>query len=234
MLRKIIPKPFKKYIKDQRNRFNVHGKQKIFCVGLNKTGTTSLKIAMNDLDYVVGNQRKAEAMIGDWANRDFNRLIKYCKTAQFFQDSPFSKPFTYQIIDQAYPNSLFILTIRDNAEQWYNSLTKFHAKKWGLNGRIPTKDDLLEAVYLEKGRPWYSNRLVFDTPDDDPYQKEALIAYYNRHNESVTEYFRFKPNQLLILNVSQKGAYHTLCSFINKQPLYDTFPWKNKTVEVNS
>lgn len=233
-IKRLLPKSFKDSLKIQIRKKKVLGKQKIFGIGLNKTGTTSLKIAMNDLGYVVGNQRMAEALIDDWAVRDFNKLIQYCHTGQFFQDSPFSIPFTFIPIHQAFPDSKFILTIRDNPEQWYNSITKFHAKKWGKNGRIPTKEDLMNATYLEKGRPWKSNRYVFETPEDDPYEKDTLIEYYNRHNASVIDYFRHRPGQLLVLNVSEEGAYQKLCNFIGKEALYDSFPWENKTKEIKS
>src|SRR6056297_564727 len=106
------------------------GKPKIFCVGLNKTGTTSLKKEMEFQGHTVGNQRQAELLFDDWVKRKFNRIVRYCHTAQFFQDSPFSLPYTFIVLDQAFPGSKFILTVRDNPEQWYNSLIHFHGKLW--------------------------------------------------------------------------------------------------------
>ena len=45
-----------------KNKNKAKGKQKIFCIGRNKTGTTSLKRAFEDLGYPVGDQRKAEIL----------------------------------------------------------------------------------------------------------------------------------------------------------------------------
>ena len=59
-------------------------KQKVFCIGLNKTGTTSLEKAMKDFGFLVGDQRQGELLFRDWVKRDFKRLVKYCKTAVFF------------------------------------------------------------------------------------------------------------------------------------------------------
>jgi hypothetical protein len=112
------------------------GKPKIFCIGLNKTGTTSLKKEMALQGFTVGNQRQAELLFDDWVKRDFRRIVRYCRTARFFQDAPFSYPYTFIALDQAFPGSKFILTVRDNAEQWYNSLIRFHGKLWG-NGNTP-------------------------------------------------------------------------------------------------
>lgn len=39
-----------------RNQRKASDKAKYFCIGRNKTGTTSLKRAFEDLDYPVGNQ----------------------------------------------------------------------------------------------------------------------------------------------------------------------------------
>lgn len=232
-IKESLPDKAKWIILKYYGRIKSVGKQKIFGIGNNKTGTTSLKVAMNELGFVVGHQRTAEKMTEDWAKRDFKPIVKYCKSAQFFQDVPFSKPYTFVVLDHEFPKSKFILTVRDSAEQWYHSLTKFHAKKWGKNGRIPTKEDLQQASYIEKGRPWRANRFSYDTPQEDPYNKDVLIQYYINYNKSVKEYFRHRTDDLLIINVAEEGAYQKLCDFLGVEPVRDGFPWKNKTKEVN-
>ncbi len=51
--------------------------------------------AFSELGLVVGVQWLAERLLYDWARRDFRRLFLYCYTAQAFQDTPFSLPFTF-------------------------------------------------------------------------------------------------------------------------------------------
>ena len=216
-----------------KRHVSVYNKPKIFGIGANKTGTTSLKAAMEDLGFIVGIQRKAENLIDDWAIRDFNSIKRYCFSAQFFQDTPFSLPYTFVAMDQAFPNSKFILTVRDSPEQWYNSLTNFHARLWGKNGRIPTKDDLQKAIYISKGRPWQANRWNYTTPEENPYEKKELIERYIRHNNVVRDYFRHRPGDLLILNVSKKGAYKRLANFLEVKSDREDFPWENKTTDIN-
>lgn len=218
----------KEYIKPLCIRNNT----KIFCIGFNKTGTTSLKVAMKDLGYVVGHQQTAEKMSVQWVKRDFSRLIKYCHSAEFFQDVPFSFPYTFIAMDQAFPHSKFILTIRDSPEQWYTSLTRFHAKLWGENRRIPTREDLQNAEYIIKGAPWKLNRWKYTTPEDNPYEKGELMKRYKRHIVHVKDYFRHRPKDLLVLNVAEKGAYQKLCSFLGRKPKRTEFPWKNKTANT--
>lgn len=239
-IKKMIPKKIRKDIKlklsdrkaDNQQKLWVRKyghKPKIFGIGNNKTGTTSLKMAMEDLGYKIGDQRKAELLHQEWAQRNFKPIIEYCKTAEFFQDFPFSKSFTFVALDQAFPKSKFILTVRDNPEQWYKSITKFHAKLWGKDGIIPTKEDLQNATYIYKGHPWNMNRLNYTAPESNPYQKDILIQSYVDYNNSVIEYFRHRPEDLLVLNVAERGAYRKLCEFLNQPVTQEEFPWENKT-----
>lgn len=206
-------------------------KQKIFCIGCNKTGTTSLEKAMRDLDFIVGDQREAELLFDDWIKRDYRKLIKYCKTAVFFQDSPFSHPYTFIAIDQAFPSSKFILTVRDNADQWYDSLIRFHSKLWSKWKIPPTSEDLKNAIYLYKGRPYHTRMHTHNVTEEEPYNKRVLIDDYNRHNKNVIDYFRFRQNDLLVLNVAEPNAYKKLTTFLNIQTEKTEFPWENKTDE---
>lgn len=221
MIRKLADKLF-------INRIKVHRKQKIFCIGLNKTGTTSVNAAWHELGIIVGDEYSAKKLFDPWREGNFNPIINYCKSAQAFQDSPFSFPETYKALDKAFPGSKFILTVRDDAEQWYSSITRFHAKMWG-QGRIPTKADLMNAVNGYKGRPWLVNRALFGTPENDPYNKDILINFYAKYNLDVKTYFAGRSNDFLVLNLKDKNSYKTFCHFINEVPIGEDFPWKNKT-----
>lgn len=212
------------------NRIRLTGKPRIFGIGANKTGTTSLKAGMQELGFIVGDQHTAENLIDDWAKRDFKRIIKYCKTAEFFQDVPFSLPYTYIVLDQVFKGSKFILTVRNSPEDWYNSLVRFHSKIWGKgDGTPPNKQELQEAFYIYKGRPWHVNRLIGITPVEDLYNREILISAYVNRNHSIKEYFKHRPDDLLILNVADENAYTDLCSFLGVKKKRDSFPWENKT-----
>ena len=136
-----------------RNQFGRRKCAKVFCIGRNKTGTTSLERALSDLGYVVGHQPTAELLIHDYAQRNFKPIVEYCRTAEAFQDVPFSLPYTYQILDYAFPGSKFILTVRDNENEWYQSLIRFHRNRLGVRGKI-TKEDLLNDQYRYQGFIW--------------------------------------------------------------------------------
>jgi len=74
----------------------------------------------------------------------------FCRTAQAFQDMPFSLSFTYMALDKKFRESKFILTARDSSGQWYESLVRSHSKLFG-NGNLPDTNDLKNADYCYKG-----------------------------------------------------------------------------------
>jgi hypothetical protein len=101
------------------------------------------------MGFMVGDQRLGELLLHDWARGDFRQLFPYCRTAESFQDIPFSLPFTFQALDGRFRNSKSILTIRDNSEQWFNSLSCFLAAQFG-HGRLPRIEDLKNAcTYIQ-------------------------------------------------------------------------------------
>ncbi len=213
----------------------LHGEQehparpKIFCIGRNKTGTTSLKKAFEDLGYVVGDQPQAEVLYDQhYFARRFDPIVQYCKSAQVFQDVPFSCPHLFVELDQRFPGSKFILSVRDSPEQWYSSLTRFHAKIWGTNGLPPNAEQLRNATYVRRGFA-YNLVKLYGTTDAEPYAKETLMAHYCRHNEAVLDYFKDRPGDLLVVNLSDKSSYRRFVDFLGVDSPYDTFPWENQT-----
>jgi len=131
-------------------------------------------------------------------------------------------------LDAAYPGSKFILTIRDDAEQWYQSITQFHAKRFGRNGNVPTVEDLKNATYVRKGFV-YITVLVHGTSDHDPYNEEIMITHYNDYNNQVIDYFSDRPDDLLVINLSEPDAYSRFTHFIDIDSDQEEFPWENRT-----
>jgi len=204
--------------------------EKVFCIGLVKTGTTSLERALKDLGYRLGNQHQGESLFPAYAARNFRPIIQFCLTADAFQDAPFSFPFTYLALDQSFPNAKFILSVRDSADQWYRSLVRFHGHLFA-GGRIPVKEDLIRSNYCYPGFVWDSFQVLLNPPEDDAYHKPTLMSYYERHNAGVRDYFRCKTN-LLEINVSDKGAYQRFCKFLGKKPVAEDFPWLNPSAAL--
>lgn len=196
---------------------------KIFCIGRNKTGTTSLKSSLKELGFKVGSQRKGEVLIREWHQNNFKPIIELAKTADAFQDIPFSYPDTYKHLDKNFPNSKFILSIRNSPEEWYNSVVRFHSEVFG-RGNKPTVKQLKNARWVWKGWIYEAMYNLYNTPPDDPYNKEILINHYIEYNNQVIEYFKDRPNDLLIINLSDSDSYQKFYSFLGVEPKRSTFP----------
>jgi len=206
---------------------------KIFCIGKNKTGTTSMARLFRELGIRVGPQREAEKLTDEWTKKKYDSLVEYIRyRGVAFQDIPFSLPGTYKMLDKNFPDAKFILTVRDSPEAWYDSLTRFHSKLFG-NGKLPTKADLQNATYLRKGWAWEINRLLHDTPEEAPYQRDVLIRDYIEYNSAVREYFKHRPEKLLVVNLKDSDAAERICTFLNTSKHINKVPWENKTADIS-
>ena len=204
-------------------------KEKIFCIGLAKTGTTSMETALGELGYKMGDQFAGEMLLEDWRERKFEKLLDLCYSAEAFQDIPFCLPYTFQFLHGHFPNAKFILTRRNNAAQWYRSYTESEQKLWSSTDDLPSKEDLENVPYIRKGWAFRCHKILYATPNDDLYNRDYFINYYNRHLANVREFFRRGPENLIDINVSVPADYKRLCEFLGKLPKRDRFPWDNKT-----
>lgn len=205
-------------------------RQKVFVVGRNKTGTTSIAGALKDAGFVVGCQQQAELLIDDWINRDFREIIKYCKSADAFQDIPFSLPYTYQAVDQAFPGSKFILTVRDSSLQWYESITRFYTNLLGSK-KLPTFEELSVYPYAYKGWLWKQQQAVYGDHDGYLYDQDNYIRNYEKHNADIIEYFRFRPEDLLVINLANVDAGVQITNFLGLKDKTVVVPHLNKSTD---
>ena len=179
---------------------------KIFGIGLSKTGTTSLARALGVLGYHVKDCLGVSQYVhGDLASSVDMQVLQ---TYDAFTDTPM--PSFFRELDLALPGSKFILTVRQ-ADGWLASCKKqFNQKQAEKQGDAQNK--LFVDLY---GTP------VFDA--------EKFLAGYDRFTEQVIDYFKDRPNDLLVLNVTAGQGWDELCAFLNK-PVPDLpFPKSNVT-----
>jgi hypothetical protein len=201
---------------------------KVFCIGRNKTGTTSMASALSSLGYRVGNQRKALLLLDDWTKRKFKRIIRYCRSADAFQDMPFSIADTYRAMDLAFPGSKFILTVRDSPEEWYTSLIRSHTRIVN-KGRVPTANDLKRCPIVRKGWLWYVQELIYGIDASTLYDKAIYTEHYESHNQQIIEYFKLRESTLLVLNLRDPLAMRRLCEFLGVGYVGQTMPHLNSS-----
>jgi hypothetical protein len=207
---------------------NAHNQRKIFCIGANKTGTTSVEKVFRNLGLIVGNQGQAEMLGHDWAKQDYRRIIRYCQSADAFQDVPFSYDGTFQAMDEAFPGSRFILTVRNNADEWYESLVRFHSKIVG-KGRIPTADDLRQFNYRYPGFLLDSLKFRYGSDESKLYNRELYVQWYEEHNNKIKKYFKSRPDDLLVLNIGESDAMERLLIFLGYPYMGQKMPHLNSS-----
>ena len=182
---------------------------KIFCIGLNKTGTTSIHIALQILGFNSVHHREStgksiKAIIKN--NYDNNLdILKGIENYDAFSDwSHPSTNFLFKEFDKQYPNSKFILNTRD-VNAWMNSREK-HLK------RTP---NLKKLQKQNPNNKWLKmDRAVWHEEFED-------------HHKAVREYFADRPNDLLEYDITKGDAWEKLCGFLNKDIPEGEFPSAN-------
>jgi hypothetical protein len=177
-------------------------KGKIIGVGFQKTGTSTLRDALKILNYSV-KDTSTRALIPILKN-DYKKVLKIIDKFDAIEDTPWY--IIYKELDKLLPGSKFILTIRDE-QSWYKSVSR-HI------GNLRSAHH--EWIY-GKGK---------GLPKD---YKENTINVYNNHNKKVVEYFKNRPNDLLIIDFTKGDRWDKLCKFLDKDIPKEVFPHANNS-----
>ncbi len=178
-------------------------KTKVFCVGMFKTGTTSMGRALDMLGYTTkhGPWWTDGILVDNWYERP-EEWLKYheqirSEAEQYdaFEDYPWM--YLHKECDEWFPGSKFILMERD-AEQ----VAESDLNMWRANGV---------------------------KPEDWPPKQKFIDRYQNQFN-AVVEYFKGRPDDLIIINLSNGDNFDKLCAFLGKDKPLLPFPHSNPGV----
>ncbi len=171
---------------------------KIFGIGFHKTATKSLGQALQLLEFsVCGPVGVRNPNIRE---RVWDIVEPMLEQYDAFQDNPW--PLLYRDLDKRYPASKFILTLRPENE-WLNSVLAHFGdectpmRKWIYGMGSPRGNEL---VYLER---------------------------YRQHNAEVLDYFRDRPDDLLVLRITEGDGWEKLSPFLSLPSPDVTFPFLN-------
>jgi hypothetical protein len=129
-------------------------------------------------------------------------------------------------MDAAYPGSKFILTVRVTPEQWYESITSFHRRITGASGQRPSVEDLRN---YKGGWLLESQKHIYGVDESNLYDQVIFKKHYIDHNAAVMDYFKHRPEDLLVLNLSAPDAMERICNFLGKRFAGQKLPHANKT-----
>lgn len=179
--------------------------RKVFGIGYGRTGTTSVGHALKELGY--RHCGWDHGLVKAYGRGDFSRLRKAIDERDSFEDFPW--PHLYEWLDREYPDSLFVLTVRDSTERWYQSLCRHIEAGWGteegtrINYGLRHRTDILE-------------------------NRDYLCERYERHNADVRDYFRDRPEKLLVACWERGDGWQELCRFVGSPVPASEFPHVNK------
>lgn len=193
---------------------------KIFGIGWHKTATTSLQAALDMLGFPGVH----------WPHQLFPEIamgkihFKMLEQVQSLTDFPV--PLIYKRLDKGYPDSKFILTIRDT-ESWLTSVENhfriMSTPKEELGGMSINDDIRRRGIPSDHIHMMAYRQIVFD-PD-------VFREAYERHNLEVIEYFKNRPDDLLIMDMNAGDNWDKLCPFLDAVEPDTPYPTAHKTSE---
>jgi hypothetical protein len=126
-----------------------------------------------------------------------------------------------------------VLTVRNDAEEWYRSMTAAQTRDV-KKGRLPTADDLRERRFHEPGWSWKQHQLVYGVDDDTLYDRTIYLAHYDAHNCRIRHYFSGRPDDLLDVNLADETAMERLCAFLGVEFGGQAMPHLNRAPDPSS
>jgi hypothetical protein len=177
---------------------------KVFGVGFHKTGTKSLGRALEILGYRVCGPVGVHDP--DIANKLPKLAFDYVPQFDAFQDNPWA--VLYRALDLHFPESKFILTLRP-VDAWISSVVRYFGE---------TDTPMRAWIYGED----CAHPLGHET---------HYVQRYEQHNQAVLAYFSHRPDDLLVLKLTEGEGWDRLCEFLGKSVPEGSFPHENRGSE---
>lgn len=180
---------------------------KVFGIGLNKTGTTSLKIAFKALGFK--HLDRTPRLFKAWRQEDWPLIWERAAEFESFEDWPWPL-MVPELLRHYGEEARYVLTRRASAEIWVESL-KRHAERTNPD-RNPRK-----AIF---GHSY-------------PHGAEAAhIGFYNRHLAATRALFEGREHLLLEVCWDEGDGWDAICNFLNRPVPKRTFPVANSSADA--
>lgn len=179
---------------------------KVFGIGLGRTGTRSLNEALNILGIKAIHWPRDRRVFELLSNGIYRLPI--LEEYQAITDIV-AAPY-YAQFDREYPGSKFILTVREK-ESWLASVAKNVGS--AEDYRVPN-DMLSEAQKFFRAGTYGAYR----------FSRERFSYVYDLHVRNVRDYFRDRPESLLVLNICAGEGWELLCPFLGRSIPNVPFP----------
>ncbi|KAI7882022.1 hypothetical protein K492DRAFT_176543, partial [Lichtheimia hyalospora FSU 10163] len=203
---------------------------KVIGAGYGRTGTDSLRTALNMLGYKCHHMKEMfrYGRHPEMFTEAFKHPEKPVEWNTIYDgyDAAVDWP-TVAFIDRLmveYPDAKFILTIRD-ADSWYKSVKN---TIWQLEHKAKAKDTPADLPEDIKNQREMTRTIVLDGAFDDLdrfLDEERIKGIYNAHNEWVKK--NIPSDRLLIMELGE--GWERMCKFLDKPMPSEPYPRVNST-----
>ena len=212
---------------------------KVIGAGFGRTGTMSLKVALESLGFgpcyhmleVFSHPEHAQRWEAAWLGEpvDFDDLLEGYESAVDWPACAF-----YEELMERYPDAKVILTVRD-PERWYESVRNtIYALSMTVSGSRLLRlvfglRSLLRYGTFSRGN--MAREIIWDGTFDGRFEdRRYAIEVFERHNEEVRR--RVPEERLLTYEVSE--GWGPLCEFLGVDEPDEAFPRLNDTAEMQA
>lgn len=175
---------------------------RIFGIGMHKTATTSLYKALDILGFDSAHWKNAHWAKAIWREMNNDGRSPTLEKSYALCDLPIT--ILFRQLDKAYPGSKFILT-RTPDEKWLHDVRDH----WGY------ETNRYRAAW---DTDCFTHRLHNQVYGQRDFDAEVFLNRYRAHNAEVLDYFKDRPNDLLIMDMDKGAGWADLCAFF-KQPV---------------
>ena len=189
---------------------------KVIGAGFGRTGTLSLKVALEALGlgrcYHMVEVFHTPGAAQQWTDAIAGKTVDWDKIFEGFAATvDFPGCMFYRVLADRYPQAKVILTVRDS-EEWFASTqaTIFNPERRTHPSPRPDMSEMIDKML----------GAVFDGRIAD---REHVIAVYERHNAAVKR--DIAPERLLVFN--PKEGWDPLCAFLGVPKPAIPFPRAN-------
>ena len=186
------------------------GEGLVLCIGLSKTGTTSLAMAMSTLKY-----RSAH-----WINHFTGDLLSQHDTNIFNFMSDISVSHQFEDYFNLFPHAKYIYTTRELGA-WSRSFHRHFLQYMGTHNIDEMRAALHHDIYLGKRRAEILSDLYL--------KYESCEEAYRAFDQRVRSFFQGRSANFLELDLTKGDPWEPLCSFLCHSPPAMAFPWENKS-----
>ncbi len=181
---------------------------RIFGIGMHKTATTSLSVALQKLGYKTEHWPSAHWAKAIW--REMNETGRSPTLEKCYAATDLPITLMFRKLDVAYPGSKFILTIRNEAT-WLESVRKHWSPEYNEFRAGWDNDPFTNRIH----------QVLYGRTDFDPV---IFLERYRRHNAHVLEYFKTRPSDLMVMDMDRKHGWKELCGFLNIPIPAESYP----------